>query len=91
MSAFWLSCLTHQYDAAITKAELVKTMLVEHRSELKRVGTPKALLEQINDTLKVFTAYQQVKRKELLGVPVGIDGIGTDHGDLPGALQPLPL
>jgi hypothetical protein len=71
MSAFWLSCLTHQYDAAITKAELIKTLLGENRSELQRVRTlTKTLPEQVSDALKVFTAYQQVKRKELLGVPV---------------------
>ena len=26
----------------------------------------------------------------VLALPVGLDGLGADHGDLPGALQPLP-
>jgi hypothetical protein len=68
MSAFWLSCLTHQYDAA----KLIKTLLGENRSELQRVRTlTKTLPEQVSDALKVFTAHQQVKRKDLQAV---VDG-----------------
>ena len=64
------------------------------RGRFSRAGSPKTQLENFRRELapgrRPVVVSAPVADARLLGVPDGLDGPGADHGDLPGALQPLP-
>ncbi len=70
-SIFRLCCMTHQYDSAIAKAKHIQDLIANHGDEIQLMAKiPEAPSEDIPEAIRVFSAWQDLKRREYLGQTV---------------------